>query len=837
MAFRIRAFLEFEGRTIRLDEDGLYILAGDFVPPTASLVPNIASGTSANIRGGGDLVTIKAQNRRWRFGVHVRGTSEAEITIAIRKLHEFIRQSSPERPVFFHYRGSNDIPFNPRWGTYGADLRYEIVFGTASATLSYPTGATPNLIQPECIVNLEIKPYAVGLSQLMAYAEGAPLQDDIGTPDGVSRGLKVPNATTNKMTNPIFGDASITWNNAWTNGTNLLEVENTDPLFVMAGKSSAKLLAQLSTLNEFTQSINVGNTNTHILSCYVKKQDSSAVTSADMELTYGGGVTENYDLVGDGWYRVWGVVTGVNAATTTGVIVKQGATIYLDGVQIEERDELMSPLAHGDMLGVDWSSTNHNSTSVRGGCLVITQQDTESNRHPLESAQGSIRLVWKADHPNTEYPSPPVNRFLFLTDTLDHYCAFVPSLDTFQFSDGTNVIVSSAQSWSKGDIIVFHWIWGPGTLKMYFNGVQIATGNAYTPFDATTTPEIKIGSSGLATAHMLGTFMDFSTFDEIMIPAEITADHANILEQIEDDRALAPIPWFWTRAGDGVVENCNDGTKLNYAVADGIPGSVPALTRLRMVVDPTWSAAKDIWLTNFGLNRFIDPDDHVWKDHQGTVESGACGGQTETINISGSSSVGKGILNLNNYDILAGRDSYLLQRLRDAGVNLEIQYEVEIGENISTEIRKPAADTSQRLFFFGPLPWLSYRALGRRFGDPKLDNIADVRYQLGRTTGAAAADLNLDFSMVVVRPFVLIQADALTTTRFTQIEDRIASQWSTTTGSFLVFVPLLGDVIEFEPGKLNILQSMVGRDGELHEVDDEVMTYTEARVTPRWELI
>ena len=839
MTFQIRAFFEYEGKKLQLDDpDGLYTLAGDFVPPPVSIEPSVAAGSAANIREGGSLATVKAANRAWAFGVNVRGTSEAEITSGIRRLNQFIRQATHERPVYFHYRGSNDVPFNPRFGTYGADLRYEVVFGRATTTLAYPTGVASQQILPEARIELQVKPYAIGLPQLMAYTEGGILEDVIGIVDGVSRGTIVPPATTNKFTNPIFGDATIAWNNAWTNGTNIVEVENKDTRFITHGKSSAKLLSIGSTLNTFTQSLNVGNTNTHILSCYVKKQDGSAVTSADVELTYGGAVTENYDLVGDGWYRVWGLVTGVASGTTTGVIVKQGRTIYCDGFQIEERDELITPLAHGDMLGVAWSGSVHQSTSVRAGTRLQTQSD-QLSRHPLESAEGTIRCVWKADHPNTEYPNAPVNRFLFLTDTSDHYSCFVPEFDTFQFSDGTNVIISSAQSWSKGDIIVFHWTWGSFGLKMYFNGSEIATGSSYTPFDSTITPEIKIGSSGSAAAHILGTFMDFSTFDEAMTATEVLADRTNILEQVEDNRRLAPIPWFWTSGGDGRVENCNDGTKLNYGVAGGIPGSAPALTRLRMEMDTTWGTAQDIWLSLFSIpvKNFIDPDGHIWNDHSGSAEASACGGAVEVYNIDGSSSESDGILNVNNYEIIAGKDLYILIRLKDAGTNLLAQMQLDVGESINTDYKALAADATQRLFLLGPLPALSYRAVGRAFAESNMDNQADIRFKITRVTGTAANNVSLDFIMVVARPFVNIKADFLTTTRYTVLEGGSASQWASSTDAFLAFVPTLGDRIEFEPDQLNILQSMIGRDSIAHEVDDEDFDYLDILVTPRWELV
>ena len=91
--------------------------------------------------------------------------------------------------------------------------------------------------------------------------------------------------------------------------------------------------------------------------------------------------------------------------------------------------------------------------------------------------------------------------------------------------------------------------------------------------------------------------------------------------------------------------------------------------------------------------------------------------------------------------------------------------------------------------------------------------------------------------MLVSRPFVLIQAGSLVTTDETILEGRIASQWSLIFDIFSRFIPTIGDVIEFEPEKVNTLLSMIGRDEEVHEVDNEVMTYTSISITPRWELV
>jgi hypothetical protein len=250
-------------------------------------------------------------------------------------------------PLYFEFNPNDDVGFEPLWGQYGANYKYEVVFAKSPQLPGYPFESIRSGLLPRINLSLEIKPYALGLQQRVGSAIGGILEDTIGTTDGISRGVIIPEATTNKMTNPIFGHG--TWNNTWTNGANLTDTENTDPKFITHGKSSAKLVCT-GAGNTFTQSINVGNTNTHELSCYAKLPDGGVVSSTQVVLSYGGSQTTTYTLIGDGWYRLTVSVTGVAAGTVTGVIVASGYTVYVDGFQIEEK-AYATPMAHGDLLG------------------------------------------------------------------------------------------------------------------------------------------------------------------------------------------------------------------------------------------------------------------------------------------------------------------------------------------------------------------------------------------------------------------------------------------------------------------------------------------------------
>ncbi len=353
-----------------LSATGIYRIAEGFVPPPVNLIPNLAEGTSANRWSGADLVTIKGANRRWSFQVNVGGASEAEITNGIRRLDHFLRSGTMDDPVFLHYRASIDASFEPLWGQHGADRRYEIAFGQAAASEAYPLGVTPNQILPECTVELEVKPVAIGKRQKLAHALGGIQEDILGWVDGNSRGTMIPEGTVNEFGNPIFGDA--TFLNDWVKGTNIDADENRDRKFILFGESSARLTARAGTLNTFVDPLNTVNTNTWTLTGYVRLPDDAVPTSADLELYYVSAQTTTFTQVGDGaWYRMEAQITGINGLQNTGVIVKEDRTVYVDGFQLEEK-VYATPLCHGELLGCHWAGDPHNGPSEREEAWVKT---------------------------------------------------------------------------------------------------------------------------------------------------------------------------------------------------------------------------------------------------------------------------------------------------------------------------------------------------------------------------------------------------------------------------------------------------------------------------------
>lgn len=181
-----------------------------------------------------------------------------------------------------------------------------------------------------------------------------------------NKGLQSAYATVNKIDNPVFDNAS-DWDSGWTTSTSLIAVQNTNPIWVYSGSNSARLNVTGSANRTYTTTVNVGNTNAHYLSAYVKRQDGSVVSSSDIALFYGGGITpDDFVHMGNGWYLVGASVAGSSANTATGLYpLPVGEYYYVGGVQIEEY-AYPTPLAHGDMIvGHSWASTPHGSWTTR----------------------------------------------------------------------------------------------------------------------------------------------------------------------------------------------------------------------------------------------------------------------------------------------------------------------------------------------------------------------------------------------------------------------------------------------------------------------------------------
>jgi hypothetical protein len=121
------------------------------------------------------------------------------------------------------------------------------------------------------------------------------------------------------------------------------------------------------------------------------------------------------------------------------------------------------------------------------------------------------------------------------------------------------------------------------------------------------------------------------------------------------------------------------------------------------------------------------------------------------------------------------------------------------------------------------------------WGSAEADNVNDCIVHLKRTTGSAA-DISADFVQLMLRPLLHLDLTLATTYTY-RIEGNIAAQFVTSTGLLSDIIPIQGDPIEFVPGKLNLLLSLMGAEGVAMEVDGKEFEYNKVYITPRWALL
>src|SRR5579859_3980505 len=325
----------------------------DFVPPDVALTPILAAGTSSNRYGGSTKAGERGNDLSWAFTVVTRGdASEAQVRGLFAQIRNFLTGAgNDDSPTYLYYKANSDTSLDPLWGQ--AAYYYQITQGAAVIDPLYGTGG-PNLraAAGKLKLTLLVKPFALGVAQQVCTATGGLISDLVGDLAGAERGVIVapPSASTgNLFTNPVFGN--LTWNTGWSaTAATLTATQNTDARWLLPGTVNSALLTATVNAQAYVQSLTAGNTNTHILSCYVRLPDGSAVSATQCQIYYGSAKSSNYVSLGNGWYRVWASFAAINAGTNSGLLVAGGYTVYATGFMFDN-SALLNPLYYGDLLG------------------------------------------------------------------------------------------------------------------------------------------------------------------------------------------------------------------------------------------------------------------------------------------------------------------------------------------------------------------------------------------------------------------------------------------------------------------------------------------------------
>lgn len=822
------AYLKRGAAIMRLDDSGQFELTDGFAPPATQETPLFAIGTSANRYEGSTKVTERATDVEFILPVVVNGRSEAQVRLNNQRLAAFLKSGTKDEPVYFCYLGNDDVPFAPVWGQYGAPARYEIIHAfTPQVDEFYHVGDTrQHWTQSDS--SLRVKPYIRGQQQRYGSAIGGILHDVIGTEDGRSRGLIIPEATTNKMTNPVFGHS--TWNNGWTAGANLIVSENRDKAFRLPGtRSSAKLTAIAATTNTFSQSIAAGNTNTHILSCYVRLPDGGAVSTTQIQALFGGATANpTFTHLGNGWYRIaYSGATSAGAATY-GVVVKNKYTVYVAGFQLEEKS-YTTPLCWGDLMGCAWSGTANDSTSTR----TAARWQVDIAHDTFSRAEGTVRVVWKPAQAST---SGTGDRFLWATDSVGFQATYSPSSSLFSFTDAVNTANSGTETFAAGDIIILHYVFGPSGIKIYRAGAEIATNSTYTPPPFPSV--VYLGGNGNA-QHNRGTILDFSIYDRVMSATEIAADYTNINKHVTGDDALgvrlSSIPWLWTKDGDNQVDNCNDSTRNNWAVIGGVPGNAatPFVT-LAATYPASMSEARTFWLDNLAVADFINPTDNKFYDMSGAADTGVCGGEV-TITGVGTAEILIGNAQVARPDLLRGRAITVLARLKDAATAAQIKYRQTSGnDNLDTEFKHLVTDGTYRLYEIKPSIFSTPGVIFEPNAIREVLGGASTSVRLRAKRASGSANISLDYFALLFDAMKLVDTIG---NNFSILYENGRAITSSSTSLPFNFdgnrVQVGGKKLVLQPDKWNIISWYAG-DNTTAPAITRTFTYKGVWVTPLW---
>ena len=169
--------------------------------------------------------------------------------------------------------------------------------------------------------------------------------------------------------------------------------ENTTAPYSKYATSSARLVNTSGDSRGYVTSINPANTNTHTLSAYVYDGTTGnvggTVSATVAKLVFNGSVVtpSAYTDMGGGWWRLSYSAATANSAGDYGVQALSGKTIYVDGVQLEEKT-YMTSYADGSMgTGYSWTGTTNESSSTRSQPSLIYPSTNN-----ISGAKGTVSL-------------------------------------------------------------------------------------------------------------------------------------------------------------------------------------------------------------------------------------------------------------------------------------------------------------------------------------------------------------------------------------------------------------------------------------------------------------
>lgn len=821
--------LQREKYKLIISEDP-FTLTRDFTPPELVESANVTVGTSANRYRGAKLQNLKSLSTEFSFTVIVRGDTSMQVEEAGKELIDFLRSGDSRYPVYLLFRPELNTSFEPVHGVFGKMLRAKVV-RVISASKSGQYYGSGNFREHALFIQISvlINP-PEGDRLLVAVAKGGVTEEWWTSPLGKSRGVMVPEATTNLHTDPIM------MGSGWTFGSNIIYEQISDPDHTSLGENAYRIISKGTTNNTVTQSLTL-TAVTHTAYYHVKKQDLSAVTDTDCAVIYNGVQrTSFYYAIGNGWYRVSASYTGTGGAAAAGLIVFNTKAIYLGHAQCEAKGYPTAP-CHGYMPDSSWTSTPHASTSAR----LVASLKLDLSRF-FSQLFGTIRIEWKADR---NYDQLPANIYLFDTGdgtpTQRLRLLYDTATSKWTATDTAFSAVSNlADQFSTGAKRIFYVTWGPSGIKLYEQGVLRGSSSFLPAAPGSFGDYLYLGSTATPANHANGTIMGFAHWDYELTATEVSADSGNITGWMNGGdgfgKYVDPIAYLWNKDGDWNFDNLNDSTRDNWGYAGSIPGSLPAKTEWSIDPNSTvvfnkafWMGAKTLTYKNFRKH-----EKRYWVEGSGTADVGNASGDAY-YNINLPTTLPRSGLTTSLESFAAnemdGNFHFFIRAKANAAHTVNVGFFITYrGINVYSTDKVIALDATYRLFYIGKLAIKPFLEILRY-------NEMDIEWAVNFGCADGGGSLHIDFACVMNGKMLWLDA---------QFNDIPGGSGSTTYPlgfrlqekdmimDYSGYVPIMtGDDINLEPGVYNLMSFLFADDAGAHSLS-EYSHISSIYVTPRW---
>ena len=360
----------------------LYVQVGGFETNSGRIAVNYSGGNPR--RDGEKRISSRRSNTILTINYAMVGNSRAEIGSLQAAINRFFtecglyEENVRLEPVWLQVRWDDGLVDVPE-PVYGQMSQYYRVLAGEVPAWPGDVWRTPTAQGGvnEVVCRLTCEPFAMGLPQLAAIGVGQlEITDD---------GLSIFDGITNLFANPTFGHPS-DFDNGWSaSDATLKVVQETRPTFTKYLQRGVQLTNTDTTNDrEFTQTLTLTAAD-YVCSWLIKKTDSSAVTTADVNVVIQGAVqTTSYISLADGWYLVYAAATAAASSSTHGLEVKAGKQVFASAAQIElasgsnfGTNNKPSPICAGHLLGCSWSGTAHESSSTRPDTIHELPLSTE----------------------------------------------------------------------------------------------------------------------------------------------------------------------------------------------------------------------------------------------------------------------------------------------------------------------------------------------------------------------------------------------------------------------------------------------------------------------------